>query len=110
MRVDVLNTLYFRYSYMCLKLKFNLSMNVGLGMCIVFFFLDSETDYPPKADAGSDVVIHLPQDSVILYGNSSTDDKGIKSYEWIKSADDKLTADMTVCQTILMLLKPHNYT
>ncbi|XP_078332823.1 dyslexia-associated protein KIAA0319-like protein isoform X1 [Crassostrea virginica] len=54
-----------------------------------------ETDYPPKADAGSDVVIHLPQDSVILYGNSSTDDKGIKSYEWIKSADDKLTADMT---------------
>lgn len=54
-----------------------------------------ETDYPPKADAGSDVVIHLPQDSVILYGNSSTDDKGIKSYEWIKSAEDKLTADMT---------------
>lgn len=82
---------------------------MGLGICIVFFVLDSETDYPPKADAGSDVVIHLPQDSVILYGNSSTDDKGIKSYEWIKSADDKLTADMTVCQTILILLKPLNY-
>ena len=82
---------------------------MGLGICIVFFVLDSETDYPPKADAGSDVVIHLPQDSVILYGNSSTDDKGIKSYEWIKSADDKLTADMTVCQTVLVLLKPLNY-
>ncbi|XP_048730594.2 dyslexia-associated protein KIAA0319-like protein isoform X2 [Ostrea edulis] len=54
-----------------------------------------ETDYPPKANAGSDKMIHLPQDSVILYGNSSTDDKGIKSYEWIKSADDKLAADMT---------------
>ncbi|XP_062573171.1 dyslexia-associated protein KIAA0319-like protein isoform X1 [Saccostrea cucullata] len=54
-----------------------------------------ETDYPPKADAGSDMVIHLPQDSVILYGNSSTDDKGIKSYEWIKSPDGKQTADMT---------------
>jgi hypothetical protein len=60
----------------------------------------TETDYPPKANAGSDKVIHLPQDSVILYGNSSTDDKGIKSYEWIKSADDKLAADMTVCTLI----------
>lgn len=53
-----------------------------------------ETDYPPKANAGSDVVIHLPQNSVILYGNLSTDDKGIESYEWIKSTDDKLAADM----------------
>ncbi|XP_052086036.1 dyslexia-associated protein KIAA0319-like protein isoform X2 [Mytilus californianus] len=54
-----------------------------------------ETDYPPKANAGSDVVIHLPQNSVILNGNLSTDDKGIAEYEWIKAADDKLTADMT---------------
>ncbi|KAJ8322025.1 hypothetical protein KUTeg_000496 [Tegillarca granosa] len=53
-----------------------------------------ETDYPPKANAGSDVIIHLPQKTVTLYGNLSTDDKGIKSYEWIKAADDKLTADM----------------
>ncbi|CAC5410665.1 Dyslexia-associated protein KIAA0319-like protein [Mytilus coruscus] len=54
-----------------------------------------ETDYPPKANAGSDVIIHLPQNSVILNGNLSTDDKGIAEYEWIKAADDKLTADMT---------------
>ncbi|KAK3087314.1 hypothetical protein FSP39_004539 [Pinctada imbricata] len=58
-----------------------------------------ETDYPPKANAGSDVVIYLPQDSVILYGNQSTDDKGIKSYEWMKSSDDKETADMTGTST-----------
>ena len=56
----------------------------------------TETDYPPKANAGSDMVIHLPQNSVILYGNLSTDDKGIESYEWIKSTDDKLAADMQV--------------
>ncbi|CAG2204325.1 Dyslexia-associated protein KIAA0319-like protein,Dyslexia-associated protein KIAA0319 homolog,Dyslexia-associated protein KIAA0319 [Mytilus edulis] len=58
-----------------------------------------ETDYPPKANAGSDVIIHLPQNSVILNGNLSTDDKGIEEYEWIKAADDKLTADMTGVRT-----------
>ena len=59
-------------------------------------FLPSETDYPPKANAGSNVILSLPQNSVTLYGNSSTDDKGIASYEWIKKSNDKLTADMTV--------------
>lgn len=54
-----------------------------------------EMDYPPKANAGSDMVINLPQNSVVLNGNLSTDDKGITTYEWMKVADDKLTADMT---------------
>ena len=36
--------------------------------------------------------IHLRQNSVIL----STDDKGFESYEWIKSTDDKVAADMQV--------------
>ena len=58
-------------------------------------FLHTETDYPPKANAGSDVIMHLPQKSVVLCGNASTDDKGIASYEWIKKSDS-LTADMTV--------------
>ena len=53
-------------------------------------------DYKPQANAGSDVVISLPQNSVILYGNLSTDDHGIQSYEWTKKSEDKLTADMTV--------------
>ena len=54
-----------------------------------------EVDYPPKANAGSNVIISLPQNSVTLYGNSSTDDKGIASYEWNKH-EDILTADMQV--------------
>lgn len=58
-----------------------------------------ETDYPPKANAGSDVVIHLPQNFVILYGNLSTDDKGIVSYEWIKASGDTLAADMQGTRT-----------
>ncbi|XP_025091552.1 dyslexia-associated protein KIAA0319-like protein [Pomacea canaliculata] len=57
-----------------------------------------ETDYPPKADAGSDVVINLPQNSVVLCGNASTDDKGIAAYEWFKSTDS-LTGDMTGVRT-----------
>ena len=57
----------------------------------------SENDYPPKANAGSNVIISLPKNAVTLYGNRSTDDKGIKSYEWIKKSEsDKLAVDMTV--------------
>jgi len=64
-----------------------------------------ETDYPPKANAGSDIVIHLPQNSVVLNGNLSTDDKGIISYEWIKVSGTDLTADMqvTCCCVVLFL-------
>ena len=55
-----------------------------------------QVDYPPKANAGSNVIVSLPQSAVTLYGNASTDDKGIVSYEWIKGSDETLTADMTV--------------
>lgn len=40
----------------------------------LFIFL-TEKDYPPVARAGNDVVIVLPVDHVVLYGNGSTDDK-----------------------------------
>ncbi|XP_076437879.1 dyslexia-associated protein KIAA0319-like protein [Babylonia areolata] len=62
-----------------------------------------ETDYPPKANAGSDVVIYLPKKSVTLCGNASTDDKGIAQYEWIKKSDS-LTADMTGVRTVCLQL------
>lgn len=63
-----------------------------------------ERDYPPKANAGSDLVIHLPVNSVTLNGNLSTDDKGIVSYEWIKSTDDKLAADMQGARSSVLQL------
>ena len=56
----------------------------------------TEVDYPPKADAGSIVMLSLPQNSVVLKGNSSTDDKGIVSYEWIKKSEEKLAVGMSV--------------
>ena len=39
-------------------------------------------DYPPTANAGESVLIHLPHDSVILDASKSTDDKGIVKYKW----------------------------
>ncbi|GFX42292.1 dyslexia-associated protein KIAA0319-like protein [Trichonephila clavipes] len=54
----------------------------------------SETDYPPTANAESEVVIYLPQNEVTLNGNLSTDDKGIKSWEWKKSPDTDKAVDM----------------
>ena len=62
----------------------------------------SEVDYPPKANAGSNMVLSLPINHLTLYGNASTDDKGIASYEWLKDSDE-LTADMTVYQCFMLI-------
>ncbi|XP_054708646.1 dyslexia-associated protein KIAA0319 homolog [Uloborus diversus] len=56
--------------------------------------VQKETDYPPTANAKSEVVIFLPQNEVTLNGNLSTDDKGIKSWEWKKSPDTDKAVDM----------------
>ncbi|RWS17862.1 dyslexia-associated protein KIAA0319-like protein [Dinothrombium tinctorium] len=48
-----------------------------------------ETDYPPTANAGPDVIINLPQNEVTLNGNMSTDDKGIVGWLWIRSPEDE---------------------
>ncbi|KAG1671737.1 Dyslexia-associated protein KIAA0319-like protein [Nymphon striatum] len=53
-----------------------------------------EVDYPPVANAGEDVVIFLPTTEYVLNGNLSTDDKGIKSWEWSKSPETTLTVDV----------------
>nr|XP_034182406.1 dyslexia-associated protein KIAA0319 isoform X2 [Osmia lignaria] len=47
------------------------------------------TDYPPSANAGQDIIIYLPQNTLTLNGNLSTDDHGIASWEWTKSPSDQ---------------------
>lgn len=47
------------------------------------------TDYPPSANAGQNVIIYLPQNTLTLNGNLSTDDRGIASWEWTKSPSDQ---------------------
>lgn len=46
-------------------------------------------DYPPEANAGADIIVHLPQNNVTLNGSLSSDDHGITSWEWTKSASDQ---------------------
>ncbi|XP_029634783.1 dyslexia-associated protein KIAA0319-like protein isoform X4 [Octopus sinensis] len=75
-------------------LKLEVTGNNRAGEAYVNVTVIPQTDYRPTANAGSDVVINLPENSVTLYGNASTDDKGIVSYEWTKSSDDHLVADM----------------
>ena len=47
------------------------------------------TDYPPSANAVQDTIIYLPQNTLTLNGNLSTDDHGIASWEWTKSPSDQ---------------------
>ncbi|XP_074656398.1 dyslexia-associated protein KIAA0319-like protein isoform X2 [Tubulanus polymorphus] len=63
-----------------------------------------EIDYKPVANAGQTRIISLPQNSITLYGNASTDDHGIVSYEWINKGDNKLTADMQGTRTSTLRL------
>lgn len=46
-------------------------------------------DYPPSANAGQDIIVYLPQNTITLNGNLSTDDRGIASWEWTKSQSDQ---------------------
>lgn len=43
-------------------------------------------DYPPEANAGSDVILYLPANHVTLNGSLSTDDREITRWEWTKDA------------------------
>ncbi|KAG8588454.1 hypothetical protein GDO81_005983 [Engystomops pustulosus] len=51
--------------------------------------VNKAVDYPPVANAGANQVITLPRNSIVLYGNLSTDDHGIVSYEWSLSPNSK---------------------
>lgn len=50
----------------------------------------SDVNKPPIANAGPDVVVHLPNRAAALDGSSSYDDHGIVEYEW--SRDPKSPA------------------
>lgn len=45
-------------------------------------------DYPPEANAGSNVIVYLPHNNVTLNGSLSTDDRKIVAWEWTKDSND----------------------
>ncbi len=55
--------------------------------------VNEETDYPPIANAGDDVILHLPKNEITLNGNKSKDDHGIVQWEWTRSGETNLAAD-----------------
>nr|XP_005988564.1 PREDICTED: dyslexia-associated protein KIAA0319-like protein homolog isoform X2 [Latimeria chalumnae]XP_014352676.1 PREDICTED: dyslexia-associated protein KIAA0319-like protein homolog isoform X2 [Latimeria chalumnae] len=51
--------------------------------------VNKAVDYPPVANAGPNQVITLPQNSITLNGNQSSDDHNIVTYEWSLSPSSK---------------------
>lgn len=49
-------------------------------------------DYPPNANAGSDVIVYLPHNNVTLNGSLSNDDREIVAWEWTKDSNDQSEA------------------
>lgn len=62
------------------------------------------TDYPPNANAGHDVIVELPENSVTLDGTSSSDDHEIVAWEWTKSSDSSKAVDMQDTRTPFLKL------
>lgn len=67
----------------------------------VFLQVVEEIDYPPQANAGADVILYLPHNSITLNGTLSTDDHGILSWEWTKDKmdDESKAVDMQNTRT-----------
>lgn len=62
-------------------------------------------DYPPEANAGPNVIVYLPHNSVTLNGSLSTDDREIVSWEWTKDSNDQSKAvDMQDTRTPFLKL------
>ena len=48
----------------------------GTNFADAILQVQEEQDYPPTANAGEDIIIHLPNNQVTLHGNGSSDDHG----------------------------------
>lgn len=54
----------------------------AVGVAHANVTVQAEPDYPPTANAGESVLIHMPHNQVTLDASKSKDDKGIVKYSW----------------------------
>ncbi len=55
--------------------------------------VNPEPNAAPVANAGPDQTLTLPADSTLLNGGESTDDNGVKTFQWIKKTGGKATIE-----------------
>jgi cbb3-type cytochrome oxidase subunit 3 len=67
-----------------------------------------ESNVPPTADAGPDLVVHLPQHQVVLDGSGSHDDFGIKEFKWNRSSDSPAAGIVEEGSESMAILKLSN--
>lgn len=60
----------------------------------VFVEFHKDPKVPPRADAGPNLTLTLPQDTVLVNGSASADDFGIDFYQWSKSSDSPAAGDV----------------
>ena len=68
--------------------------------------IKDDIDDPPTANAGDAVEIYLPTDHATLYGNSSTDDKGIVEWNWSPDASNPKQTGMNGVNRKCLILEP----
>ena len=68
----------------------------GVNVTLVDLKVLPEPDYPPRANAGNDVVLKLRNSEASLNGNGSSDDKPGLKYMWHMMSDQS-GVDMEVC-------------
>ncbi len=66
---------------------------------ITNFTVFEEKDYPPIANAGSAILLHLPNNEVMLSGEASRDDKSIVKYEWSELEGKPVDTEVSVICT-----------
>ena len=69
----------------CYSLSHCLCLLIIKVVNIIIIVIFVGEDVLPVADAGPDIMITLPQDTVTLNGTGSHDGFGISQYKWIKS-------------------------
>lgn len=91
----------FQYCFSCRRLTV-IDSDGAANSTVASLTVNKPVDYPPIANAGPNQAVTLPQNSITLNGNQSSDDHEIVSYEW--SLSPKSEGKVVAMQVRLFLL------